>query len=92
VELVNIEECEVTVKLDCDACLQVAEALRRAARETGPGEQTLQTLWESLQAGLQAAAFASSIYAEHSHELRTARTYDNYRERHMAPLVPPHQR
>jgi len=91
-ELLNIEECEVTIKLGCDACLELAEGLRRGASQTGPGEQRLDHLWESAAAMLQAAAYASSVYAEHDPEIRGARTFGEYRQRHIATLVPEWQR
>ena len=91
-ELVNIEECAVIVKLDQDACLAVAEGLRRAAEHAGPGDQTLKMLWQSVEAGLQAMSFAASIYAEHDPAFRTARTFDSYSQRHIETLAPKHER
>jgi hypothetical protein len=91
VELVNIEECEVTVKLGTDDCLALAEGLRRATQHSGPGEQTLDLLWETTAAMLQAASVASCVYSEHEPEFRRVTTFATYR-RHMEELMPERER
>ncbi len=91
-ELVDIDACEVTLKLGNDDCLALAEGLRRATERSGPGEQHLDLLWETAAAMLQAAAVASSLYAEEAPEFRkSGLTFATYR-RHMDALMPERER
>ena len=82
--LLDIRECEVAIEVDLTACRELAVACRRAALQTGPGEDSRRLLWESQACFWEAAAMASSVFSEMEPEYR-AKHPCAY---HRAKLVP----
>ena len=74
-ELLNIAECEVTLKLDLESCRALAWELGRARRE-----HEFEPLPDTLAAFFEAAAMAAALYSEHSPENRAKLTLARYRE------------
>ena len=74
-ELVDVRECEITVKLDLESCRALAWELGRARRE-----HEFEPLPDALAAFFEAAAMAAALYSEHTPQLRAGLTLARYRE------------
>lgn len=74
-ELVDIRECEVTVKLDLESCRALAWELGRSRRE-----HEYEPLPDALACFFEAAAMAAALYSEHSPEARAGLTLARYRK------------
>ena len=74
-ELVDVRECEITVKLDLESCRALAWELGRARRE-----HESEPLPDALAAFFEAAAMAAALYSEHEPKDRATLTLARYRE------------
>ena len=87
-QLVNIEECQVTITLDVDECELVAEGLRRAAEDEGEASGCF---WSALSVCLQAASLPARMWADMRPHARPE-SYVEHLHRNMAELRPPRER
>ena len=74
-ELVDVRECEITVKLDLESCRALAWELGRSRRE-----HDFEPLPDALACFFEAAAMAAALYSEHSEKNRAHLTLARYRE------------
>ena len=85
-QLVSIEECEVTITLDVDELDLIAEGLRRAGADVNTAEGGRCYYWRAFALALSAAAIPARMVADIPAN-RHPRLYMESLERRMARLA-----
>ena len=83
-ELVDVRECEITVKLDLESCRALAWELGRVRRE-----HEFEPLPDVLACFFEAAAMAAALYSEYRAGLTLARYREHIAEYGRPRMAPP---
>ncbi len=80
-QLVDIEECQVTIRLDVDECDLLAEGLRRAGQEAQPDEGGRAYFWRALAMALHAASIPARMAGDVPENVQPGRYMETLRRR-----------
>ena len=85
-QLVSIEECQVTIRLDVDECDLLAEGLRRAGMDVNTDEGARCYFWRALGMALSAASIPARMAGDVPDDRHPSRYMESLRRR-MARLA-----